>query len=133
MLKLSRRVEYGIMAVQYISQKQGASVCTAKEIAEAHEISFDLLSKVLQKLTRSGIIASQQGIYGGYVLARKAEDISIHQIITSIEDNDPMIMPCADTATECELERLCGIKNPLMRIQAKISNVFQTMTVAEIS
>ncbi len=133
MLKLSRRVEYGIMAVQYIAQKQGAEICTAKEIAAAHNISFDLLAKVLQRLTRCGIVVSQQGVYGGYVLARKAEEITIHSVITAIEGNDPVLMPCIDTVSECELEKLCGIKNPLMKIQAKISNVFQTMTVAEIS
>ena len=133
MLKLSRRVEYGIMAVRHIAQKQGASVCTAREIAVAHNLPYDLVAKVLQRLTKSGIVMSQQGVNGGYVLARSASAISIHSIITSIEGNDPALMPCVDTAEMCEFERLCNIKSPLMKIQERITDVFQRMTVAEIS
>ena len=133
MLKLSRRVEYGIMAVQHIARAQGSCVCTAKEISAAQHIPYELVAKVLQSLTRGGIIVSQQGVNGGYALARRADAISIYSIITAIEGNDPALMPCVEGVDECELEQLCNIKNPLMRIQSKISGVFQAMTVAEIS
>lgn len=133
MLKLSRRVEYGIMAVQHIASANGGGVCTAKGIATAHDIPYEVVAKVLQQLVRSGVIASQQGVNGGYTLARKAETISIYSIITAIEESDPAVVPCAEGVEECEFERLCNIKDPLMKIQARISNVFQAMTVAELS
>ena len=94
---------------------------------------YDLVAKVLQSLTRSGVIVSQQGINGGYVLARAAAAISIRSIITAIEGTDPALMPCVEGVEECELESLCNIKNPLMKIQSRITEVFDTMTVAEIA
>ncbi len=132
MLKLSRRVEYGLIAVQHMARVQGG-VCAAREIAQQNNIPYDLLSKVLQSLVRAGIIVSQQGMRGGYQLALQPERITVSSVIRAIEGGEPALMPCAEGIDQCELEKLCNIKNPLQRIQAKIDQVFSTMTVAEIS
>lgn len=132
MLKLSRRVEYGIMAVQHIARAEGACNSTAKEISAAHGMPYELVAKVLQSLTRSGIVMSHQGTNGGYVLARRPNEISIQSIINAIEGSDPALMPCVDGKEECELEPVCNIKNPLMKIQSRITELFSKTTVAEI-
>ena len=134
MLKLSRRVEYGLMAVQHIAHKPAGDVSTAKEIANTYNIPYELVAKVLQRLSRSGIIVSQQGIYGGYTLAKRSEEISIFSVIRAIEGTDPALMPCVETnASEgCEFEKLCEIKNPLLKIQSRLIDMFSSMTVSEI-
>jgi Rrf2 family protein len=132
MLKLSRRVEYGLIAVRHIALQHGG-VCAAREIAQQNGIPYDLLSKVLQSLTRAGIIVSQQGMRGGYQLAHRPENISVSAVIRAIEGTETALMPCAEGTDLCELEKLCNIKSPLQLIQAKIEHVFSTMTVAEIA
>lgn len=133
MLKLSRRVEYGLMAVQHIAHAQPGAVSTAKEIAKAYNIPYELVAKVLQRLAKAGIIVSQQGVYGGYTLAKRSDEITIFSVIRAIEGADPALMPCAETAEGCELEKLCEIKNPLMKIQSRIVNMFSSMTLSEIA
>ena len=72
MLKLSKKVDYALIALMHLAQQdEGAS--SAREVATIYGMPQDLLAKVLQKLTRSGLVVSHQGMKGGYSLARPAE------------------------------------------------------------
>src|SRR5207245_3019656 len=70
MLKLSKKTDYALMAVQYMSSGGADRVVNTKEIAEEYNIPVELLAKVLQKLGKKGLIVSQNGPKGGYVLAK---------------------------------------------------------------
>ena len=70
MLKLSKKADYGLIAVQHLAQQPPATACSAKEIARAYGIPTELLAKILQKLAKNGLLVSQHGTNGGYVLAR---------------------------------------------------------------
>jgi len=56
-----------------------------KPIAELHGITESYLSKIFAKLRKAGIVRSITGVKGGYVLARRAEDVSFWEIIEAIE------------------------------------------------
>src|SRR5207244_5221068 len=60
-------------------------VVNTKEIAEEYNIPVELLAKVLQKLGKKGLIVSQNGPKGGYVLAKSSTDISVLSVIQAIE------------------------------------------------
>jgi len=66
MLRLSKKVEYGIIAIRHIASLDGrGTVTTAKEISDTYDISYELLAKVLQRLTKKGLIVSYQGVRAG--------------------------------------------------------------------
>ncbi len=69
MFRLSKKSDYGLIALKHLAQHHDESV-SAREIAAQYHIPAELLAKVLQKLARKGLLVSQQGINGGYVLAR---------------------------------------------------------------
>lgn len=131
MLKLSKKVEYGLIAMRHIAAAR--TVVSAKEISDRYTISHDLVSKVLQKLSKAGLITSQQGTNGGYSLARKAADISISHVIDAIEGETTGLVQCmtADDSL-CSIYDNCTIKNPLGKIQHNLHMVFNTMKVSEI-
>ncbi len=134
MLRLSKKVEYGIIAIRHIaSHGTNSSITTAKEISVRYDIPYELLAKVLQKLTKGGLIVSHQGVHGGYQLARHAGSISISSIIRAIEGEAPAIVQCAsDKSGRCVIFDTCTIKNPLEKIQSNIDQAFDKMTLAEI-
>ena len=81
MLKLTKKADYGLIALRHLSTPSnghpgasGHGCASAKDIAAAYKIPLPLLSKVLQKLTRSGLLISEQGTNGGYKLARDPRD-----------------------------------------------------------
>ena len=93
MLKISKKADYALMALQYMATVQQGEmnafnihrVVNTKEIAEEHLIPLELLAKVLQTLAKHEMIESQNGPKGGYVLAREPRDISIAQVLEAIE------------------------------------------------
>lgn len=133
MVRLSKKVEYGLIAIRHIATRTPGDVVTAKEIADRYQIPYELLAKVLQKLSRSGLIASQQGMRGGYTLARNPNEVSVSMIIGAIEGTNMGIAQCmTDGPDSCEVFKVCTIKSPLSKVQANIENAFNNMTLAQI-
>ena len=133
MIRLSKRVEYGLIAVRHMASNPPGTVFTAKELAENFDMPYELLAKVLQSLARGRIVTSLQGTRGGYALSRRPEEISISLVIRTIEKVRPMIAECyADGPDSCYLFDNCPIRRPLGKIQRNINAVFDKMTVLEI-
>ena len=132
MLKLSKKVEYGLIAIRHIASMQN-QISTVKEISEKYGIPNELLAKVMQKLTKGKVIVSHQGSLGGYSLARSAHNISIMDVISVIEGTQPSIAECFATDEHgCSVFDSCTIKNPLGKIQFNLEQVFSSMKVSEI-
>jgi Rrf2 family protein len=108
-------------------------IVTAKEIADTYGIPYELLSKVLQKLTKSGLISSHQGMRGGYALARPPVEIPVSLIISAIEGTRQAIVQCLSEGPQtCNVFTVCTIKSPLTKVQANIERAFSTMNLSEI-
>jgi Rrf2 family protein len=87
MLRLTKKADYGLMALKYLAEQANTShgAQSAKDIAEAYHIPPQLLAKILQTLAKAGILISHAGTNGGYALARAAEDISAFEVIRAID------------------------------------------------
>lgn len=131
MVRLSKKAEYGIIALRHVASVRG--VVTAKEIADTYRIPYELLAKVMQKLARAGLLVSHQGVRGGYSLARNPAQVQVSSIIHAIEGTAPMIAQCmSEGPASCGVFDVCTIKSPLHKVQANIERVFSDMTLAEI-
>jgi Rrf2 family protein len=134
MLNLSKRIEYGLIALRHIASLPNGTVVTTKEIADKYHIPFDLLAKILQKLTRERLIISYQGVKGGYLLGRKAEQIKLSNVFQAIEGklNVALVNCEMENPETCNIFSTCTIKDPLVKIQSKINNLFDEMSISEI-
>ncbi|HEY6953016.1 MAG TPA: Rrf2 family transcriptional regulator [Bacteroidota bacterium] len=133
MLQLSKKVEYGLIALRHMAMHQVGQVFTAKEIARIYDIPYELLAKVLQKLARTGTIVSIQGVRGGYRLAKKASELPISNVIRIIEDEKPMIAECyVDGPESCSIFDNCSIRKPLGKVQRNLNVLLDKMTLQEI-
>jgi Rrf2 family protein len=133
MFKLSKKVEYGLIAVKHIASEKNGKPCSAKEISKKYEIPYELLSKVLQKLKREKILNSVQGIKGGYKLSRKPDKITLSAVMTAIEGTS-LILDCGlhDDPDSCKIYHTCIINGPLQKIQKGISRFFNNTKLSEI-
>lgn len=133
MLRLSKKVEYGIIAMQHMASKRIGEVTTAKEVSERYDLPYELLAKVLQRLSKKGLTISHQGVHGGYTLTRNAEEITLSAIICAIEENVPAIIQCmAESPEACSIWNTCTIKDPLVKIQHSINKMLSRTTLREI-
>jgi Rrf2 family protein len=85
MLKLTKKADYGLMALKYLAERPETVALSAKDIADAYGIPAQLLAKILQQLTRAGLLRSHAGMNGGYALSREAREISAYEVIHAID------------------------------------------------
>ena len=130
MLRFTKRADYGLMAVHYIAaQPEGASV-SAKRIAEEFGIPAELLAKILQRLAKRKLIVSHNGPKGGYVLGRPQTEISVGDVVRAIEG--PVKIVSCLTEDSCPQFSRCNLRRPVQKIQASITHLLDSMTLAEL-
>ena len=131
MLRLSKKTDYALIALTYVASLPGKPA-SAREIAERHDIPVELLAKVLQRLAQRGVLRSQQGIHGGYLLARAAEHVTVAEVVEAIDG--PLILTvCGTTDERCEQFAKCNIRDPLHRIRDRIIGALMACTIAELA
>jgi Rrf2 family protein len=134
MLRLSKKADYALMAMKHLALRGDRGSSSAREIAGQYDIPIELLAKVLQRLVRRGLLASQQGTRGGYQLARTPVLISVADVIQAI-DGPVAVTACSstDTVNTCEQYSKCNVRDPLWRVREKILAALGECTIAELA
>jgi Rrf2 family protein len=84
-MRLGRASSYAVFAVAYLAEKANGSPLQGREIAENCGMPSGRLLKILQQLVRARILASERGPSGGFRLRRPPEEISLLEIIETLE------------------------------------------------
>jgi len=131
MLRLSKKADYALLAMRHLAAHRERGAMSARELAEAYDIPPELLAKVLQKLVRARLLASHQGIRGGYGLSRPAGAISVADVIQAV-DGPVTVTACSDTDHSCDQFVKCSIRDPLWRVKDRILGALATTSVADL-
>jgi Rrf2 family protein len=132
MLRLTKKADYGLMALKYLAEHASDPSISARDIAEAYHIPPQLLAKVLQRLAKVGILRSHAGMSGGYSLLKQPREISAFEVIHAI-DGPLFITSCGPSHSGCDLTDSCTIKEPLARVNDSISGLLRNISVADLA
>ena len=132
MFKLSKKADYGLIAVKHLAMHRNAHACSANEISEEYGISTTLMAKVLQKLARQGLVAAKHGSSGGYQLAKEPGQISALDVISAI-DGPVLITSCVTSHGACDATDKCSVREPLRRVNESILQVLGMVTISQMS
>jgi len=132
MLKLTKKADYGLMALKYLAEHPETPALSAKDVADAYGIPAQLLAKILQRLTKTGLLRSHAGMNGGYALARDPRKISAFEVIHAI-DGPLFITSCTKGAKSCDLAPGCTIKEPLARVNETIIGVLRSISIHDLA
>ena len=132
MLKLTKKADYGLMALKYLAEHPEKPAVSAKDVADAYGIPAQLLAKILQSLTKHGLLRSHAGMNGGYALSRDAREISAYEVIHAI-DGPFFITSCTKGAKNCDLTPSCTIKEPLARVNDTIAGVLKSISIQDLA
>jgi Rrf2 family protein len=115
----------------HIAGSPNGNAVTASELAEATHVPVHYLSKVLRKLVTAGLLLSQKGHRGGFVLARTAREIRFMDVLEAV-DRAPDRKRCAFGWGKCDSRNPC----PLHPAWDKLGGVFldwtQQTTLADL-
>jgi Rrf2 family protein len=132
MLKLTKKADYGLIALKNLAEHPEKVAVSAKDVADTYGIPAQLLAKILQQLTKSGLLKSHAGMNGGYALARAATSISAFEVILAI-DGPFFITSCSKGKTGCEIGSNCTIKEPLARVNETIAGVLKSISIQDLA
>jgi Rrf2 family protein len=132
MLRLTREAEYGLLAISYIASRPDGELSFRREIAQHHNIPREFLAKVLQKLTKHGLIRSYRGIRGGYLLARPMEQITLSDIVRAV-DGPMALVECARKDGDCPQFDACELKDALHELQDGIVHLLESMSLEDLT
>ena len=119
-MKVSLRSTYGIMAAVDLAMQTGSAPIQAKAIARRQGIPARFLEQVLHAMKNAGLVSSQRGAQGGYVLSRKPADVSVAEILEALEG------PFLRRTTEMN-----GRGHPINKSEALLSKVWDRVHEAE--
>ena len=131
MLKITRNVEYALIALRHMQLKQSDKLTSTKEIATRYGVPQQLLAKTLQHMARDGIIEAVQGPTGGYRVATNLDQISMKDFFEKLEG--PLGMMDCYFDSDCIQIGACNIRIPIQRINDNMRNLFSQMSVQEVT
>jgi Rrf2 family iron-sulfur cluster assembly transcriptional regulator len=129
-MKLSNTAEYALRILIYMG-KDVQRMYSAKQLVDALKISDKYLRRLMTDLTKSGIILSVQGRDGGYVIAKKPEDVKLADIIEAIEGMDKYT-GCLLGFENCSDENPCALHSSLGAIRQEFFNVFTNKSLNDM-
>jgi len=132
-MKLSTKGKYGVRAVFEIARHYGKGPISIKEIVERQGISISYLEQILYRLGKAGLVESVRGPAGGYLLARKPSDLTIGDIIRTLEG--PIALShCLEPgeAGECYQAEDCVARMVWRKVGAKIEEALDSITFNDL-
>lgn len=131
MLQLTRDAEYAVRAVVFLASQPEGKVSLISEISESQEVPRSYLSKIMQVLSRAGLVKSKRGAKGGFVLGRPADSITLRQTIEAVEG--PIFLNvCLVKKGECHRDSFCPVHPVWKEAQKKLMDVLDSKTLADL-
>ena len=130
MLKLTRKLEYALIALRHMQMK-GDILSTTKEIADMYTIPQELLAKTLQQMARLKYIDAAQGPRGGYRIDKLLAKINLTQFVEEMEG--PLEMVECNINSDCIQMNTCNIRMPINKINQNIRSLFNKINITDIT
>lgn len=129
----SKTCEYAIRAVFYIAQKSGpGDKIGIKDIALGIDSPELYLGKILQDLSRKGLICSAKGPNGGFFLTIDMLSLPLIEIVRAI-DGDSLFMGCGLGLKQCSEINPCPLHHKFKGIRNKIIIMLNNTTIGSFN
>ncbi|MFK5956018.1 MAG: Rrf2 family transcriptional regulator [Planctomycetota bacterium] len=129
-LRLTKRSEYGLMALAYMAQS-GDAYTSVKSIVSDLGVPRRLLAEVLKELSRANLVEAVRGPGGGYRLTQPPEDLSLARVVEILE-GPVKVAECTDGG-RCDLSPSCTIQSGIHVVAQRIKSVLDTYSLAELA
>lgn len=133
-MKYTTKTEYGMNCLVYMARHGGLQPITIKEIAAAEKYSPTYIEKILQNLRAAKIVAAQHGNHGGYILAKRPDEITFKEVIEALEGHtfDVFCEPQTRDQIVCTHYCGCGVKPVWQKAKNLLDNYFASVTLEMI-
>ncbi len=129
-MKTSKKTDYAVHALIILARNKAKEI-SVNEIAEIENVSPSYLAKVMQALSRNGLVISSEGKAGGYQLNKRASAISLADIVEVFEEKDN-VFDCVDQIHGCTIRGRCKIHRAFTEAYQKMLEELRKTTIEDI-
>jgi Rrf2 family protein len=133
-VRITTQAEYGLICALHLARRVDEGPVTGREIAAQERLPGDYVEQIMLKLRRADIVKSTRGAHGGYALARRADEISVHDVISAAE-HSTFEVHCTSHPVEearCSSSHDCSIRPVWMLLQRRIDDVLQSVRLTDL-
>jgi Rrf2 family protein len=127
---ITRKADYAIRCVLFLSREAGR-IISANEISQSAFVPKSFLAKILQRLSKTGIVRSTQGIAGGFQLARPPDEVNLFEVIEAVQDPSALNI-CAINRHKCNLSSACAVHPIWVQIMEELEERLRNETFAKL-
>ncbi len=127
-MKLSTKGRYGLKAIYFIATQPEGETMSVSNLSKLTQISTSYLEKILSLLKKANLVVSSRGATGGYILSRSADQISIGEILRSLEGE----LYLADCNSGSCSNLKCPNKTIFNFLYSKINIMFDSFTLNDM-
>lgn len=128
----SRPCEYAIRALTYMGSMPLDEKIRVQEIAQSEGLPAPFLAKVLQQLTRAGILASVKGPRGGFGFARPPQEVTVYEVVAAV-DGTEAFGRCAVGLAECSDEASCPLHDTWKPLRLEIQEYLAGLKISDLT
>ena len=129
---LSTKGRYGLKIMYELALNSGEGPMPLKEVAQRQQLSETYLEQLIAHLKKAGLVRSIRGAQGGYELIRKPEEISVGEIIRTLEGPLAPSECVMDNEPECTKAENCVTRLIWEKIMEGINNVVDSITLNDM-
>jgi len=134
-MKLSKRGEYGLRALQDLARHHGEGAVPAKELAARNNIPQRFLEQILLALKHGRFVRSQKGPQGGYYLARSPQEINLAEVVRQLDGPLAPVSCVSQTAYEacgCPDVEKCGLRRVMKEVRDMVVAKMEETSLADL-
>jgi len=128
---ISTKTKYGLRALINLASHHEGKPVYLKDIAQRENISLRYLENIFTKLRVAGILKSWQGRGGGFSFGCDIKDITLLDIVTTLEDN-PSFCSCIEMPESCEKSSSCITRDVLISISKSMKDFLSSITMSSL-
>ena len=127
----SRECEYALQAVLYLALKPEGKATSIRDLTKRLNIPYHFLGKILQHLTRKGLLASVKGPSGGFALAKPSKNITLFDVVEAI-DGESFMRGCVLGFVECSQENPCALHAQWKKSRDGIFDILSRKNIGQL-
>jgi Rrf2 family protein len=132
---LSQKARYALHALIVLAEHGGGEPLQIADIAKDARVPRKFLEQILLDLKKRGLVRSQRGRAGGYLIGKNARDISFADVIRVI-DGPLALAPCVSVTAyhkcdDCVDEQTCAIRKVLLAARDATATVLESRNLAQ--
>ena len=130
-MRFTKAEDYGLYGVLYLAEQENGRIVPLSEVSKEQDVPEKFLAKIFQSLSKAGIVKSHRGVKGGFTLARAPEDITVRELVETIQ-GPYFLAKCVHDHKECDKSHNCPVRH-LLHITLKcILTQFDKYTLADM-